>query len=265
MVCDECRLLEIDYELPYRNLALEEALLKSCNLESFAPTLRIWFNNSSVILGRFQNVAIEVNREVCAGEDVKIVRRFTGGGTVYHDKGNMNVTILSERPGVGFEATLTRNMSILRSTLSKLGIESIVEPPNTLLVKGDKISGSAAAMNRDFILWHASLMISTDQTMLRQVLSSHETFASTSHIRSVRRPTTNLEQQLKRIVPIHEVKSKLLESIQEELGATFAPNCLSPSEELALQELHEHKYSKNSWNLEGHDPVSRLTQTTIAV
>src|SRR3990172_9373973 len=124
MALEKWRMLCNSYPSPSQNLALEEALLECCELGNFTPTCRIWFNSPSVVMGRFQDVSLEVNTQLCSRKGVQIVRRFTGGGTVYHDEGNLNLTILSKRNHVDLEKIQLRNISVVRMTLSKLGVKS---------------------------------------------------------------------------------------------------------------------------------------------
>jgi lipoate-protein ligase A len=264
MAPDEWRLLDISYQSPYRNLALEEALLRSSKSENFMRTVRIWANSATTVVGRFQDVSMEVDLQLCSRNGVQIVRRFTGGGTVYHDEGNLNITILNKRECTGLETVQRINMSIIRRTLSKLGVESIIDPPNSLLVDGEKVAGSAAAVNREFILWHASLLISTDLEMLEQILSPSKKHVPTIHVRSNWHPTTSLQKFLHKPLQVSDVRTRFLESMQDMLGAELTSSSLSSQEKGVLQKLYDYKYSKNYWNFDGQD-VPSLTQTTIAV
>jgi lipoate-protein ligase A len=263
MAPDEWRLLAISYQSPHRNLALEEALFESSKSEKFMKTIRIWTNSPTTVVGRFQDVSMEVNLQLCSRNGVQIVRRFTGGGAVYHDEGNLNITILNKRKCNRLETVQQLNMSIIRMTLARLGVESVIDPPNCLLVDGEKVAGSAAAVNREFILWHASLLVSTNLEMLEQILSPSKIQAHTIHIRSNWRQTTSLQKLLHKSVQVSDVRSRLLESLQDMLGAELRSGSLSSEENRILEKLHDDKYSKNSWNF--RQAVPPMTQTTIAV
>ena len=265
MALEKWRMLCNSYPSPSQNLALEEALLECCELDKFTPTCRIWFNSPSVVMGRFQDVSLEVNTQWCLKRRVPILRRFTGGGTVYHDEGNLNLTILRKRDHADLETVQIQNISVVRRALSKLGIESVVDPPHSLLADGKKISGSASALNRKFILWHASLLVSTDLDTLQQVLSPSQDCIRTIHVRSKWRPTTSVKQLLGRLVQISQVRRIFVESIRDVFDAEPTIASLSTREETVGQMLHACKYSKNSWNLDGQN-ISKLgAHITIAV
>jgi len=67
---------------PLWNLSLEEAILNTLHLTRYAYTLIIWFNPPSVVLGRFSKVNEEVNLDYCRGEEIRVIRRISGGGAV---------------------------------------------------------------------------------------------------------------------------------------------------------------------------------------
>jgi lipoate-protein ligase A len=247
------RLLDTDYQSPFLNMALEEALLRTCESGNFVPTIRFWANGAAVVIGRFQDVSIEVDRKLCHREKISIVRRFTGGGTVYHDDGNLNFTILSKKHDLGLEAVQLRNISVIKEALSRLGIEGTVSPPNSLMVNGKKISGSASAVTRGFILWHASLLISTDLEKLQRVLSSGKDITHTIHVRSRYQPTTSLQHLLGKFIQVTEVKHHLLESVDDMLGAQTQRGSVSMREKITAQWLHDHKYSTDLWNYDGQE------------
>ena len=247
------RLLDTNYQSPFLNMALEEALLRTCKSGDFVPTIRFWTNCAAAVIGRFQDVSIEVDTKLCHREKISIVRRFTGGGTVYHDEGNLNLTILNEKYDMGLEAVQLQYISVVKEALSRLSIESTICPPNSLMVSGRKISGSASAVSRGFILWHASLLISTDLEKLQRVLSPGKDTTHTIHVRSKYQPTTSLQRRLGKFIQMTEVKRHLLESVVDVLGVQTRIGSVSMHEKSTAQWLHDHKYSTDLWNYDGKE------------
>ena len=78
------------------NLAIDEAIFIEKMKKTIPTTLRFWRNHSAVIIGRFQNLEAEVNLEICRIRQVQVIRRFSGGGAVYHDSGNLNHSLAIE-------------------------------------------------------------------------------------------------------------------------------------------------------------------------
>ena len=88
------RLLEEHRTNVQRNLAIEEAIARGSAAKTNGKiNTRFWRSSSAVVIGRFQCVHKEVNLAYCKENDVTIARRFTGGGAVYHDEGNLNFSI----------------------------------------------------------------------------------------------------------------------------------------------------------------------------
>lgn len=75
---------------PYFNLAAEEYLLKNFKENIFM----LWQNEPSIVIGKHQDVWAEVNLKFVQDQQIKIARRFSGGGAVYHDPGNLNLTFI---------------------------------------------------------------------------------------------------------------------------------------------------------------------------
>ena len=247
----EWKLLDVSYDSVYRNLALEEALISCHESDGEDPKIRLWSNPPSIVVGRFQDVRLEVDVSLCEESGIRIARRFTGGGTVYHDQGNLNFTLVSREPVVNLQDVQHRNISILKETIRKLGVESTIVPPNSISVQGRKISGASAAVRHKCVLWHASLLVSTDLEIISQVLSpSRENFPST-RVRSRWQPVTNLQNLLSRPVEMSEVKGQIINTIENMFHIRLRRSQLSSNEGKLTDHLHHLKYSTPEWNDQG--------------
>ena len=82
---------------PYENLAIEERVFD--NLAPGAETLLLYVNSATVVIGKHQNPWLEVNLPELAKRKMALARRISGGGTVYHDTGNVNFSFLVPREG----------------------------------------------------------------------------------------------------------------------------------------------------------------------
>lgn len=233
---------------------MEEALIECCQSDMFRPTVRIWINQAAAIVGRYQDVALEVDEQYCIRKRIQIARRFTGGGTVYHDDGNLNLTILSEMRDIDLQEIRRRNLLIVQNVLSQFGVESTVNPPNSVLVHGKKISGASAAVRRDYVLWHASLLVSTSLESIAQALSPSRMPVRTNRVRSQWQPITNLASSLGRPVEMHEVKKQIVIAAEKILGNQLKGSALTSCEERTVKRLHDQKYSSAEWNKKGLMP-----------
>ncbi len=152
---------------PYLNVAMDEALLLN---SKDVPTLRIWRNDKSVILGILSTVNDEVNLEMIKKYGVKLVRRISGGGSVFHDMGNINYTFITNGQG-GIDYLYGY---LLKGTIS--AIESLINDrvevynETDIAFKGYKISGNAGYINEDRYLLHGTLLVSSNLDILHKVL-----------------------------------------------------------------------------------------------
>ena len=76
-----------------QNLALEEYVLRNTMTEE--DVLLFYVNSPSIIIGRNQNTIEEIDSDVVAERGIRVVRRISGGGAVYHDLGNLNFSFIT--------------------------------------------------------------------------------------------------------------------------------------------------------------------------
>jgi lipoate-protein ligase A len=219
---------------PYMNLAVEEALN---NVEVDKPVMRFWVNKPAVVLGRFEDILSEVNVEYCLSNDVAIVRRHSGGGTVYHDEGNLNITLVLPR-SYGGRLTLCYDIlkDVLVSTLNSLGLKNITTTSNEVLVNDRKVSGMAGSLTKYSLLCHSTLLVSSDLTKLR------------SSLRRLKKEVTTLSSEVGYYTTIEEVYTYLIKSLNEVFLWRIFIDDLTVDEVKLAEELYLSKYLRDSWN-----------------
>ena len=136
------------------NLALEEALARS-GVPS--PLLRIWQNESCVVIGRAQRAEREVNLATCAAGGVPVLRRASGGGTVYQDLGNLNISLAAPGPVPGLAV---ETAALVAAVIAGLGLVPRAGERG-VFVGAAKVSGLASHLTRDGTLAHATLLVTT--------------------------------------------------------------------------------------------------------
>jgi lipoate-protein ligase A len=239
------RLLDDEYDDPLFNLAIEEAIMEKVSQRQVPNTLRLWINRRpTAVIGKFQRPELEVNKEACKKHGVAVVRRFTGGGTVYHDKGNLNYAISVRRDNPIIPPTLDRIRPTLCAgvveALKILGLNAKFEPRGAYVhIKGKKVSGTAAAVTRTTVFLHGTLLINSNLTRLREVLdvpSYHGAARLKRLVKSIRKEVTSIQEQLGREVSVQDVKEALTEGFTKALGIKLQLGELLASEvELAKE------------------------------
>ena len=225
---------------PAMNLALEEALFNS--LEEGSPGwFLLWQNAPSVIVGRHQNTAEEIDCAKVEAQGIPVVRRMTGGGAVYHDLGNLNFSFLAWRKEAG-RIDFSAWLKPVTQALSGLGLEVAVTGRNDLEIAGRKISGSAQRLQNGRVLHHGTLLVDPDFGAMSALLHPDEAKYASKGVASVRARVTCLADALGRAVAVDEVCRLLAEACADGEGSLPA-GVLANAERLASE-----KYRSWDWN-----------------
>lgn len=180
------------YTIPSFNLSTEEYLF-SQKSEDF---LFLYVNDPSVIIGSNQSVINEVNIDFCTENSISIIRRLSGGGAVYHDRGNLNYSFIHNKTGEPLSAGF---LTPIIETLHSLEIPAEVGKRKDVWLGGYKISGTASHISRGRELHHGTLLYDTDLEVLQKALSS-------KHKNTIKKATVSVSS------PVINIKTFLLES-----------------------------------------------------
>lgn len=228
---------------PYFNLASEEYLLKQ--KEGFY--LYLWINAPSVIIGVNQNAFKEVNLNFTEQNDIKVVRRLTGGGAVYHDLNNINYTIIA--PYHESENLYKEFSKPVIEYLSTIGIKAEFSGRNDILVDGKKISGNAQTVYGDRVMHHGTLLFDTDTSVLASALNPNKLKIESKGIKSVRSRVTNIKDCLKKPITVEEFLIGLSKVfLKDSIKYEFTEQDIN-----AINKLRNEKYATYEWNI-GRSP-----------
>ena len=247
------RILDLEYPDPYMNLAVEEAIPRKVGEGKVPNTVRFWRNLNAVVIGYFQSAKLEVNFEACRSLGITISRRFTGGGAVYQDQGNLNYAISIRKGHRLIPEDLLETFKILSSGavegLRMLGLNAEFKPLSDIQIDGRKVSGAAGSMRWGTVFHHGSILISSDLSILSRVLSAPDRRLKVEHVRSVRKTVTTIRDELGRDISVDDVKEKLRMGIEKAYKIKLVDGTLTRKEELLAEELFQSKYSTEIWNL----------------
>ena len=224
----------------YFHLAAEEYLLKQGNEDIFM----LWQDTPSVVIGKHQRLRSEVDQEWAEREQVHIARRFSGGGAVYHDLGNVNLTFIETTPRLPeFVTYLQRPLDFLNS----MGLMATGGERLGIYLNGLKISGSAQCVHKDRVLYHCTLHYDTDLTILNKVLNpdviAHDgTLSSVYAVPSVRSEVTNIGRYL----PAGSVDD-FKENAFQYFSESQSVSSFSVEEKEAVNRLRSEKYIREEW------------------
>lgn len=230
----------------YFNLAAEEYLLKNFSGDVFM----LWQNEPSVIIGKHQNIQTEVNLDFIRGKQIKVARRYSGGGAVYHDPGNLNLTFIETSDHPDFDKYVRQ----MQDFLSTVGIHATSDERRALYIDGLKISGSAQYIRRNKVLYHATLLFSSNLANLTKTLDSKsaemdniQSSETWRYVKSVKSAVTNISEHLPHSLSIHEFRKEIIKYfiINNINSDTYA---FSTKDTAAITKLEEEKYATTEWN-----------------
>ncbi len=171
-------------------LAMEEYVAEHVEGEAFF----VWRVEPTVIIGRNQDLEAEVNLDYCRNNGVKVVRRRSGGGCVYSDKGNIMISFISRRGDV--TEVFGRYLDSLTDCLRTLGLDASKSGRNDVMVGDRKVSGSAFHMLPDRSIVHGTLLYSVDFDALETSIRPPVEKLERHGIASVRQRVVNLSDRL---------------------------------------------------------------------
>ncbi|PKM64358.1 MAG: lipoate--protein ligase [Firmicutes bacterium HGW-Firmicutes-20] len=178
---------------PYFNLALDEYALKHINLDE--DFFFLWRNEPSVIIGKNQNTVEEINQAFVDKNSIKVARRVSGGGAVYHDLGNLNFTFIINVDDPG-EVNYKKYVQPVIDALQEMGVKAEASGRNDILINGLKISGNAQRMANKKLMHHGTLLYDVNIEDLVQALHVTPDKYISKGVKSVRSRVTNIKEHL---------------------------------------------------------------------
>jgi len=243
------------------NMAIDEAIL-TARIDNAVPnTVRFYrWLPSAVSIGKFQDIEKEVHVINCRKCGVDVVRRITGGGTVYHDADReITYSVIIDKRDLGTEDITAVYSKIYKGLVEALGILGITSDFNeggarrcpNLTVKGKKISGSAQSHKQCVVLQHGTLLKDVDLERMFSFLRPATGRTCMDMVNAAKDRITSLKQELGHDVSIHDVTAALADGFKAAFDMNPSVGDLTPSEQVLANRLCTEKYSTDGWNLQG--------------
>ncbi len=241
-------------------MAIDEAILQS-RMESLVPnTLRLYqWNPSAVSVGKNQNPNDTVFVDNCRKLGVDIVRRNSGGGTVYHDQaGELTYSVTAQTRDLGKDIPViyTCVYTAITDALRLLGIPadySLGDQKNcpNLTVNTRKISGSAQTIKRNIIQQHGTLLLSVNLPRMFQLLRVPFTDDCSLATQVAQRKITSVQNELGHAVTAETAANALTQGFNATLKIQLNTAGLTQYEQALAQKLYTRKYTTDNWNQNG--------------
>ncbi|EOT41847.1 lipoate--protein ligase [Enterococcus columbae] len=176
---------------PRINLAIETFLLQEMQVDE--PILLFYINEPSIIIGRNQNTIEEINKEYVDAHGIHVVRRFSGGGAVYHDLGNLNFSFIMKDDGQSFRDFEKLTKPIIEA-LHELGVSGAqLKGRNDLVINDQKFSGNAMYATNGRMFAHGTIMFDSDINEVVNALKVKKEKIESKGIKSIRSRVTNIK------------------------------------------------------------------------
>lgn len=243
------RLIQTESIDVYFNLAAEAYLLE----HSYEDILILWRSDSAVVCGKHQNICAEINYAHCIKNGIHPARRISGGGTVYHDMGNVNFTFIQNlKTGLEKAIDYKQFLEPIRSALKAMGVETQYSHRNDLLCGDEKISGNAQHLyqQKRRILHHGTLLFDANIQQLGDTLHPQGNYQDKA-VKSYRSKVTNLSAYFNKFKDVEAQLAELWRLLAEQFSSTVGH--LSEIERKAIMGLRNQKFALPEWIL-GYSP-----------
>lgn len=224
------------------NIASEEFLLTKFPTEDI---FLLYINAPSIIVGKFQNTLAEINLDYVNDNHIKVVRRLSGGGAVYHDLGNLNFsfhTLLGTNDFLDFGEFTSPIIKILK----EWNINANLEGRNDLLVDGKKFSGNAKLAKGGKMIQHGTILFNSEMNVLSDALKVNPLKFIDKATKSNRQRVTNLIDFLPTEATIEVLKQKLIDEILKDFAGKVYN--LTDEDIQEIEKLAIEKYETWDWN-----------------
>ena len=228
------------FTLPEFNLAAEEHLF----LKTGEDFLLLYVNKPSVIIGSNQAVMNEVDMDFCIENGIRIFRRISGGGAVYHDKGNLNYCFIRNRTDAPLSAEFLKPIV---EVLNEVGVSARIGKRKDIWLEGYKISGTASHISGNREMHHGTLLYDSDLEKLRRSLTPEFGNPVKKATVSVPSPVKNIRDHTEEVLPADQFFQlfirKLLGYYKLEDLSTF-----SDADVQYIETIKKEKYVRREWN-----------------
>lgn len=223
---------------PWYNLALEEHLLK--NVRPNEVILYLWQNQGTVVIGRNQNAWKQCRCQQLEDDGMKLARRLSGGGAVFHDLGNLNFTFIMSRNNYNLE----RQLQVILQAVRQQGIHAEFSGRNDLTVEGRKFSGNAFYFEESSAYHHGTILVDVDFEDMTKYLQVSQAKMRSKAIESVQSRVVNLSS-LNTEITVASIADSIADAFIDIYSGEKKIEVIT-SETRPLEELYQ-RYSAWDW------------------
>ena len=254
---DNTQYIHVTSTDPAFNLALEEYVFD--RLPRDRQYFFFWQNQNAIIIGKHQNTLAEINETYVQEHGIRVVRRLSGGGAVYHDLGNLNFTWITDA-GDASQVDLGKFCRPVAEALRALGADAQVSGRNDILIDGQKISGNAQYVRDGRVMHHGTLLFDADLSVLGNALKVDPAKIQAKGVRSVRSRVTTIRPHLASGITLADLQRRILEHLFP-AGITEYP--LTNADIASVEAIKRARYDTWEWNYGASPPCTLVRKLRI--
>lgn len=239
---------------PFFNFALEYYLITEKKLPEDQIFI-FWRTEPTLMVGKYQNTIEEINQDYAQKNGIKVVRRITGGGTIYTDMGGWQFSFITR--GQAESIDFNKYIGPVIEGLKNLDVPAEFNSRNDLVIHGKKFSGNAQCMLNGYTLHHGSLLFNTDFEQMVKCLTVDDYKIISKGIKSVKERVTNISEHLTQPIDTDTFKKLMVDSIMQGSKAEYQ---LTVADRERIKAIAKEKFASWEWNY-GKSPKFNITKT----
>lgn len=226
---------------PALNHSIELYLMENYDEDIFM----LWRNRPSILIGRYQNINLEVNLDFTKQNNMDVIRRLSGGGAIYCDTENMQYTFITKKSKEDIDSSFKKFAKPVVDFLNSLGLNAEFTGRNDIQIDGAKVSGNAQYQNKEKILHHGTFLFKANLYNLTNSLKSRDIKFKGKAVQSVRSRVGFIGDMID--MDVETFMDKAIDYIKKEYNIKNSV-ILNEDEMKEIYKIRENIFSKHDWN-----------------
>lgn len=218
----------------------------------------LWQNDNAIIVGKHQNALAEINLDYVKERDIKVVRRLSGGGAVYHDMGNLNFTFTRTSDQENDLVDFKRYTQPIIAVLQEMGVNAEFSGRNDIMIEGKKFSGNAEHVFKNKVMHHGTLLFSSNMPNISGALKINPLKYKDRAVKSVPKRVTNIQDHLPEQMTVEEFADRIMDYIVRNYE-DCRPYEFTEEDLAKIEQIKKDKYQTWEWNF-GYSPNYNFKQ-----